>query len=104
MLSGVVDGMAGGERTQLLSLIAGRLAPGGTLVIHSVSRDAWEADSAPPEADLAPGRPLRPDTWTALLEHGGYESVAARQGPGGQDFLVIAIRASVTAPYSPPQR
>jgi len=104
VLSGIVDGMAGGERTQLLALVADRLAPGGTLVIHSVSRDAWEADSAPPEADLAPGRPLRPDTWTALLEHGGYESVAARQGPGGQDFLVIAIRASVTAPYSPPQR
>ena len=104
VLSGIVDGMAGGERTQLLSLVAGRLAPGGTLVIHSVGRDTWDADSAPPEADLAPGRPLRPDTWTALLERGGYESVAARQGPGGQDFLVSAIRTSVTSPYSPPQR
>jgi SAM-dependent methyltransferase len=100
VLSGVVDGMAGGERTQLLSLIAGRLAPGGTLVIHSVGRDAWEAVGAPTEADLAPGRPLRPDTWTTLLEHGGYESVAARPGPGGQDFLVSAIRTSLTAPYS----
>jgi len=104
VLSGIVDGMAGGERTQLLALVADRLAPGGTLVIHSVSRDAWEADGAPSGADLAPGRPLRPDTWTTLLEHGGYESVAARQGPGGQDILVRAIRASVTAPYSPPQR
>ena len=88
VLSGIVDGMAGGERTQLLSLVAGRLAPGGTLVIHSVGRDAWESEGAPPEADLAPGRPLRPATWTALLEQAGYESVAARQGPDGQDFLV----------------
>ena len=88
VLSGIVDGMAGGERSQLLALVAGRLAPGGTLVIHSVGRDAWEADGAPPAADLAPGRPLRPDTWVALLEEGGYESVAARRGPGGQDFLV----------------
>ena len=61
VLSGIVDGMAGGERAQLLSLVAGRLAPGGTLVIHSVGRDAWESEGAPPEADLAPGRPLRPD-------------------------------------------
>ena len=104
MLSGIVDGMAGGERTQLLSLIAGRLAPGGTLVIHSVGRGAWEADDAPPEADLAPGRPLRPEAWSPLLEHGGYESVAARQGPGGEDYLVTAVRASVTSPYSPPAR
>ena len=104
VLSGIVDGMAGGERAQLLSLVAGRLAPGGTLVIHSVGRDAWESESAPPEADLAPGRPLRPATWTALLEQAGYESVAARQGPDGQDFLVSAIRASVTSPYSPSQQ
>jgi hypothetical protein len=104
VLSGTVDGMAGGERTQLLSLIGGRLAPGGTLVIHSVGRDAWNADSAPPEVDLAPGRPLRPDTWTTLLEHGGYESVAARQGPGGEDFLVTAIRTSVVSPYPLPER
>ncbi len=104
VLSGVVDGMAGGERAQLLSLVADRLAPGGILVVHSVGRDAWGADGAPSEADLAPGRPLRPDTWTALLEDGGYESVVARDGPGGQDFLVCAIRTSVTAPYSSTQR
>jgi len=104
VLSGIVDGMAGGERTQLLSLVAARLAPGGTLVVHSVGRDAWKADSAPPEADLAPGRPLRPETWTTLLEHDGYESVAARQGSGGEDFLVTAVRTSVTSPYSSPRR
>ncbi len=104
VLSGTVDGMAGGERTQLLSLIAGRLAPGGTLVIHSVSRDAWGADNAPPQTDLAPGRPLRPETWITLLEHDGYESVAALQGSGGEDFLVTAVRTSVTSLYSSPQR
>jgi hypothetical protein len=104
VLSGVVDGMAGGERTTLLWLIADRLAPGGTLVIHSVGREAWQEDGAPPEADLAPGRPLRPETWTTLLERGGYESVVTRQGPGGEDFLVTAVRNSVTAPYSPPER
>jgi hypothetical protein len=104
VLSGTVDGMAGGERTHLLSLVAGRLAPGGTLVVHSVGRDAWDAADAPLEADLAPGRPLRPDTWVRLLQQGGYESVAARQGAGGEDYLVTAVRASVTSPYSPPER
>ncbi len=103
VLSGTVDGMAGGERTQLLTAIATRLAPGGTLVVHSVSREAWDSAGAPPEADLSPGRPLRPETWCRLLEEGGYEAVA-QPGPGGEDFLVTAVRSSVTTPYSPPER
>jgi len=104
VLSATVEGMAGGERTRVLGAIAGRLAPGGILVVHSVSRAAWEADGAPAEADLAPGRPLRPDSWCRLLEQGGYEAVAAREGPGGEDFLVTAVRASITSPYAPPAR
>ena len=43
VLSGVVDGMAGGERTQLLHLIGTTLAPGGVLVVHSLSRASWDA-------------------------------------------------------------
>ena len=103
VLSGTVDGMAGGERAQLLSALATRLAPGGTLVVHSVSRVAWDGADAPPEADLSPGRPLRPDTWCRLLEQGGYEAVA-REGAGGEDYVVTAVRASVTTPYLPPER
>jgi SAM-dependent methyltransferase len=103
VLSGTVDGMAGAERAQLLSSIGTRLAPGGTLVVHSVSRQAWEAADAPPEADLAPGRPLRPEAWCSLLEQGGYEAVAL-SGPDGLDFLVIAVRASITSPYAPAER
>ena len=103
VLSGIVDGMAGGERLQLLTAVAARLAPGGTLVVHSVSRDAWDSATAPPEADLSPGRPLRPETWCQILEEGGYEAVA-QLGPGGEDFLVNAVRSSVTLPYPPPER
>jgi SAM-dependent methyltransferase len=103
VLSGTVDGMAGGERAQLLTAVATRLAPGGTLVVHSVGREAWDSAGAPPEADLSPGRPLRPDTWCRLLGQGGYEAVA-QEGAGGEDFIVIAVRASVTSPYLPPER
>ncbi len=103
VLSATVDGMAAAERNQLLTTIGTRLAPGGTLVVHSVSRQAWEAADAPPEADLAPGRPLRPEAWCSLLEQGGYEA-AALTGPDGLDFLVIAVRASITSPYAPAAR
>lgn len=103
VLSGVVEGMASGERAQLLSAIETRLAPGGTLVVHSVSRDSWESADAPPEADLAPGRPLRPEAWCRLLEQSGYEAVA-QVGRGGADYVVTAVRDTITAPYAPRQR
>lgn len=103
VLSGIVDGMAAGERSHLLTLVATRLAPGGTLVIHSATRQAWEAADAPPEADLAAGRPLRPEAWCQLLQHSGYDA-AAQTGPDGADYLVTAVRASVTTPYAPADR
>ena len=95
VLSGVVDGMSSGERAQLLRLIGTTLAPDGVLVVHSLSRSAWESADAPPEADLAPGRPLRADTWRHLLAQGGYKATVAH-GPGDTDYLVSAVRATVS--------
>jgi SAM-dependent methyltransferase len=103
VLSGTVEGMAAAERSQLLAEIGTRLAPGGTLVVHSVTRQTWEAADAPPETDLAAGRPLRPEAWCSLLEQGGYEAVA-QSGPTGADFLVTAVRGAITSPYQPVER
>jgi hypothetical protein len=94
ILSGVVDGMAGGERDQLLTLIATRLAPGGTMVVHSVTRREWERPDAPPEADLSPGHPLRAETWQHLLAQGGYQATV-HVGPDNADYLVTAVRPAV---------
>jgi hypothetical protein len=68
-----------------------------------VTRQAWDSPDAPPEADLAPGRPLRPDTWCSLLEQSGYEAVE-HAGSGGDDFLVVAVRSAITSPYEPAER
>jgi hypothetical protein len=103
VLSGVVDGMASGERTQLLDLIGRTLEPGGVLVVHSLSRAAWDSEDAPYEADLAPGRPLRMDTWRELLADHGYDATVA-SGPGAADYLVTAIRATVFPPEPTPAR
>jgi hypothetical protein len=99
VLSGVVDGMASGERTQLLHLIGATLAPapGGVLVVHSVTRSHWDGAAAPPEADLAPGRPLRAETWRHLLEQSGYHATVVT-GPDGADYLVTAVRATIAPP------
>lgn len=89
VLSGVVDGMSAGQRTQLLGLALDRLAPEGVLVVHSLSPAGWDAESAPPEADLAPGRPLRGRTWPLALPGCAVE---VHEGPEGLDYLVVARR------------
>jgi hypothetical protein len=103
VLSGVVDGMASGERTQLLQLIGATLAPGGVLVVHSLSRSSWDGADAPYEADLAPGRPLRAETWRHLLEQSGYHATVA-PGPHDTDYLVTGVRATVPPPEPTPPR
>ncbi len=103
VLSGTVEGMAAGEREHLLQAIGTRLAPGGTLVVHSVARATWESADAPPEADLAAGRPLRPDAWCVLLERHGYEAEAS-VGTGGADYLVTAVRTGLAGAPAPTDR
>ena len=97
VLSGIVDGMGAGEREQLLAAFASRLAPGGCLVIHSATRQAWEADDAPVDADLAPGRPLRAHSWPRLLEQHGYDTIEVTEGPRAADYLVTAVRDTLGA-------
>jgi len=90
VLTGVVDPMTNGERRQLLALVVDRLAPDGTLVVHSLSPAGWDADDAPPEADLASGRPLRARAWANFLPLLGF-TVTVHEGPGGADYLVVAV-------------
>lgn len=90
VLSGVVDGMTHGEREQLLSTVCDRLAPDGTLVVHSMSPSGWESDAAPVEADLSSGRPLRAGTWAHLLAALGFEATVT-EGPSAADYLVTAV-------------
>jgi SAM-dependent methyltransferase len=97
VLSGVVDGMAGGERQQLLSLLADRLAPEGAVVLHSLGPAAWSSERAPLAADLAPGRPLRPASWVSVLDAAGFGATVP-EAPTADDYLVVAVRRPVVRP------
>jgi len=90
VLTGVTDGMTHAERRQLLDLVCDRLAPDGVLVVHSLSTATWVGDEAPPEADLASGRPLRAATWPFLLSPMGFEATVG-EGPGSSDYVVTAV-------------
>ncbi|MDA8076814.1 MAG: hypothetical protein M0Z40_16640 [Actinomycetota bacterium] len=89
VVSGIVEAMEPARRDQLVQSLLDRVGGRGVLVVHSVSPAAWAAEDAPPEADLAAGRPLRPRTWAHLLATWTVETV---EGPGGEDYLVVARR------------
>jgi hypothetical protein len=71
LLSGSVDRLATGDARLLAFLIGTRVAPGGAVVLVGTHPQAWERDATPLERDLAPGRPLHPETWCHLLAEQG---------------------------------
>lgn len=79
VVSGVVEHLTPGELRILPELLAGVLESRGVCLIHSATPEAW-ATSGGVAADLSPGRPVRPETWTHLLEGTGL-TPAVHTGP-----------------------
>lgn len=71
VLSGCVDALALGEVLELADRAAAAVAPGGTVVVLSSGPAAWARAVDPVVADLSPGRPLHPETWSHLLGERG---------------------------------
>ncbi len=100
IVSGVVEPQGVEDLRRLLDLLAGALAPGGVLALHSMSATWWASDQAPAEAELVAGHPLRPVTWHHLLDQSGFDVAAGIQGgarrraraEGPSDFLVLGRR------------
>jgi hypothetical protein len=91
VVSGIVEAMEPARRDELVRTVVDRLGAHGVMVVHSLSPAAWSGDDAPVEADLAPGRPLRPRTWVHLL---ATWAVEVFEGADGGDYVVVARRPS----------
>jgi hypothetical protein len=83
VLSGSVEWLHPNQRDRLIGLAASRLALDGVLAIHSSTPESWRRSNSPLVADLAPGRPLHPDTWTHVLADAGLVRTALHTG--GED-------------------
>jgi hypothetical protein len=92
VLAGGVEHQALGVRLQALDRALAALAPGGVLAVLSATPTAWDAAASPVSRDLAPGRPLHPETWIAVLAARGVADVRVQQhGPGpGPDAVASA--------------
>lgn len=80
VLSGCVDRLPVGAQVQLADLAVAKVAPGGVVVVISRDPRSWEGDDPNRLVDLAPGRPLRSETWSHLLDERGMEDVGVVEG------------------------
>ena len=82
------DYLPANAKLALARLATRKVAHGGTVVVVTSDVGTWEA-ADPVAADLAPGRPFRPETWVRIMRDNGLSSVIDR-GPGSS--AVIASR------------
>jgi hypothetical protein len=87
VLSGCVDDRALGEMLEIADRAAAVLAPGGRVVIVSDGPAAWARQTDPVVADLAPGRPLHPETWRHLLGERGFRDLRVDSVPSPVEAL-----------------
>jgi hypothetical protein len=92
VLSGLVEGSFTTERRRLVDAAASALAPGGVLIVHSLSPSAWEVVGATPEADVAGTRPWRAGTWPHVVAAFGIEATVTTAPADERDYVVVCRR------------
>lgn len=90
VLSGVVDRSPAPTTLALAEAAALALAPGGTLVVLSTTPAHWARALDPVMADLTPGAPLHPETWSWWLTRAGLDVANVDEGPSGDDLVDLA--------------
>jgi hypothetical protein len=90
VLVGCVDRLDLAGKAGLLEQSVRVTEPGGTIVILATDQSAWDEELAPPARDLAPGRPLHPETWSILLRRAGALDVRWHRAATGPLHALVA--------------
>ncbi|MGD0391462.1 MAG: hypothetical protein ABSC41_02345 [Acidimicrobiales bacterium] len=90
VLVGCVDRLDLGGQLGLLEQSVRVVVPGGTIVVLVADQSAWSGSLSPPARDLAPGRPLHPETWRFLLHRSGAAEVDWYRPTAGVVHAVVA--------------
>ena len=84
VLSGCVDRLPAAVLARLARLAVAKLGPAGVVVVLGTDPRVWGRGHSAVAADLAPGRPLRAETWAHLLATQGLASPTVVAGaPAG---------------------
>ncbi len=89
VLAGSVDRLGLAAKVELLDEAARVTRPGGVVVVLAADQSAWDAALEPPARDLAPGRPLHPETWSLLFRRSGLVAVESHRTGSGAFHAVV---------------
>jgi hypothetical protein len=90
VLIGCVDRLDLDGQLGLLEQSVRVVVPGGTVVVLVGDQAAWSEGLTPAARDLAPGRPLHPETWKFLLHRSGAAEVDWHRPTSGTVHAVVA--------------
>ena len=90
VLAGTVDRVPVGIQLVIADLAAIVLTGGGRLALVGTDPAAWGRTTSVVDADLAPGKPLHPETWVHLLAERGFGAIETAAGT--PHYLVTAVR------------
>jgi hypothetical protein len=90
VLVGCVDRLDLAGKVGLMDQAIRVTRPAGTIVILTTDQATWDEELAAPTRDLAPGRPLHPETWSILLRRAGAPEVQWYRPTTGTLHAVVA--------------
>ena len=90
VLLGCVDRLDLVGQLGLVEQSARVVGPGGTIVVLATDQAAWAEGLSAPARDLAPGRPLHPETWSLLLHRAGAPDPVWHRPASGSLHAVVA--------------
>jgi hypothetical protein len=93
VLVGAVDRLDLPAKLGLLADAVRVLAPGGTVVLLVTDQSAWDERLPTVARDLAPGRPLHPETWLYLLRRFGVLDPAWHRSEDGSVHALVGRTA-----------
>ncbi len=89
VLVGCVDRLDLVGQVGLLEQSTRVVGPGGTIVVLATDQEAWAEGLSAPARDLAPGRPLHPETWSLLLHRSGVPGAVWHRPTSGPIHAVV---------------
>jgi tRNA(Arg) A34 adenosine deaminase TadA len=96
VIVGWADRLDVGGAMELADRLAAAVREGGRVALTSVDPRTWAGTVEPIVADLSPGRPLHPDTWTVVLAARGLRVARVEwrgDDSGTGEYALMADRA-----------
>jgi hypothetical protein len=90
VLAGCVDRVDLAAKVGLLGEALRVIRAADPVVILTVDQSAWDQGLSHPARDLAPGRPLHPETWSLLLRRSGAVGATWHRPASGTVHAVVA--------------